>query len=187
MSTLEVGTRQARIRINSRLNPDSLTKPLETALSKPLHITPEFFTRKLAKLKNISSVIGMEELKQRLLMAENRVIMPEIEKAPHVDTIIIEIPNPHKDILEKLARVNRIMQRGRRGSRCLAQPEHSPKNCQGRVHLKKSGSGSQSGSINQPNIRIVDKSPEGNSKQTGIAKSEQGINQKSLESKLRAA
>jgi hypothetical protein len=164
MSTLEKSIRYARIGLNDRLNPDRLSKySIENSLKPPV-ITPDFFVTKLAELKNISNVIGMEELKKRLLFVENRTTPPSIEKVPDTVTIVKEIPNPHEELLAKLALVNRIMQRGRRGSRCLAQQEHTPENCQGRVHLKKSGASSESRSISQQNIRTVSKSAEGNNK-----------------------
>lgn len=51
-----------------------------------------------------------------------------------------EVFNPSKKSKSYIDHMGRhiLIRRSRRGSRCLAQPDHEPADCQGRKHLKKS-------------------------------------------------
>lgn len=51
-----------------------------------------------------------------------------------------EVFNPSKKSKSYIDYMGRhiLIRRSRRGSRCLAQPDHEPADCQGRKHLKKS-------------------------------------------------
>lgn len=134
MSNLERKFRILGNRYGMRFNPVSTHESEGSSDSRSLVIDSKFIKEKVNQLKNMSDILGTNDLRgKRLLIAENSVV-PKTKEMPDTNTVIAEIPKPHKDILDKLSDVNQSVQRAyrrmRRGSRCRARGKHSYGECE---------------------------------------------------------
>lgn len=107
---------------------------------------PENITRFPESSPNLTIIRPDQRLAQIIELQNPRIdisanlVKPEIgllEKTKKAETF-----NPSKKSKSYIDQLRRhfMMRRSRRGSRCLAQPDHEPRDCQGRRHLKKSKS-----------------------------------------------
>lgn len=132
-------------------------KALNTAEVRPVglaespNLNPNFNSPQWARLERdklfpLSAKSGLESV---VMLAINPVKKDSIivksftETNPKIDDVKKELSyNPSKKSRQYIDHMGRhiIFRRARRGSRCLAQPDHEPKDCQGRRHLKKSKS-----------------------------------------------
>lgn len=122
----------------------------------PLKPNPNFNSPQWARLERdkiisvssrhpgFSSVILLETQSPQSSVPVTELIQKTItEIPPRIEEVKKELAyNPSKKSREYIDHRGRhiLIHRSRRGSRCLAQPDHEPRDCQGRRHLKKSKS-----------------------------------------------
>lgn len=122
----------------AEIGPDGLG-----ASSKPDFFGPEWSLLKRNEIVPVASKYGLESV-ILLETSKKEVLVKNLtEVSPKIDEIKKDLAyNPSKKSKQLIDEKGRhiLYRRARRGSRCLAQPDHEPTDCQGRKHLKKSQS-----------------------------------------------
>lgn len=147
-------------------------------LAEPSNPNPNFNGPQWARLERdkilpLSSKPGLESVVMLATNPVNKEVITKnlTEAIPKIEDIKKELSyNPSKKSRQHVDNMGRLIliKRSRRGSRCLAQPDHEPTDCQGRRHLKKSKSENTQTLETKPMKNVKSEKPKKKSKQKDV-------------------